>query len=98
MNRFGRTLLAMVFAWCLAISFAVAQQAGQQDGQQTADQDEADVGAAEQEIDLDTAPVEEAATEADDQPVAGNNTGQSERFIPSEQISQDLGVSYPVDI
>ena len=93
MTRFGRMLLAVVFAWCLVISFAVAQQAGQQ----TADQDEPDAAAA-QEIDLDAGPIDESATEAADPPATGNNAGQSERFIPSEQISQDLGVSYPVDI
>ena len=35
-------------------------------------------------------------TEADEQD-AEENRGSS-RFIPSEQISQDLGVSFPVDI
>ncbi len=98
MNRFGRILLAVVFAWCLVISFALAQQTAQQTGQQATDQDEPDAAAAGQEIDLDTGPIEEAVADTDDQAAAGGNAGQSERFIPSEQISQDLGVSYPVDI
>ena len=44
------------------------------------------------EIELATDPDEEAVPETEEEQQS------STRFIPTEQISQDLGVSFPVDI
>lgn len=39
-----------------------------------------------------------AQTEAENEPPAQETTDEASRFIPTEQISQDLGVSFPADI
>ena len=53
-----------------------------------------------------TAESQEIETEGKEAPAPSNNNEEvlspeantDSRFIPTEQISQDLGVSYPVDI
>ena len=40
----------------------------------------------------------EEAPSTNDEEVLSPETNTDSRFIPTEQISQDLGVSYPVDI
>lgn len=68
---------------------SAAQGAGQQtDATQTEEQ------AADQQV---------ADQQAQQQPADANETGDNEeespsRFIPTEQISQDLGVTFPADI
>ena len=60
-------------------------------------------GAVEQ-LEADPNGAEEGSDSADDDKLAveNNNSEKQEssnsRFIPTEQISQDLGVSFPVDI
>ncbi|MDD9889841.1 MAG: hypothetical protein OXU66_09465 [Gammaproteobacteria bacterium] len=72
-----------------------------QDQQSNAPEQEAQNN--EQGLDTDLTPEELAAAE-NDELVLENSAGDEEqeqsnsRFIPTEQISQDLGVSFPVDI
>ena len=65
-----------------------------------------DQGSEEAVLDNGVTPEEAAAGESDDL-VSDNESNEQEveeerqssgRFIPTEQISQDLGVSFPVDI
>ena len=57
----------------------------------------------QQAIDIDLSSEELAAAE-NDELILGNEVeeqeeeGSNSRFIPTEEISQDLGVSFPVDI
>lgn len=90
-----RCLIALVCSSLLLVTAVYAQQqpAQQADGQDEsqASQQESSDGDAEDEPnaempDIDSQPIE---------PAEGDGPG---RFIPSEQISQDLGVSFPVDI
>jgi hypothetical protein len=65
-----------------------------------------DQGSEEAALDTGVTPEEAAAGESDD--LVSDNEGNEQeveekrqssgRFIPTEQISQDLGVSFPVDI
>lgn len=70
-----------------------------------------DAAASEQQtgnnVDDDNSNTDEQSDAADDdtelpdidsQPIAGSQSQGPGRFIPSEQISQDFGVSFPVDI
>lgn len=41
---------------------------------------------------------EEERPDIDSQPIESDTTNQPGRFVPSEQISLDLGVSFPVDV
>lgn len=82
-NRALLLIIAMLLSW-----YSLAQD----------DQDQADVSAEPQPPanDVqDTAAAQAAATEDALQEDEEESPG---RFIPSEQISQDLGVSFPVDI
>lgn len=107
-QQFSRAtvLLALLGALCLA-GFAHAQQGtapATADGQ-TAQQSE-DVGNSATDSNDQDAAAEETTTptgadadddnasDADDAPVGDSPS----RFIPTEQVSQDLGVSFPVDI
>jgi hypothetical protein len=40
----------------------------------------------------------EQAVEAEEQEDVEDSDPEEDRFIPTEQVSQDLGVSFPVDI
>ncbi|HBX36536.1 MAG TPA: hypothetical protein DEG76_04245 [Pseudohongiella sp.] len=89
-----KSLLALACV-CLLLMTAVyaqqpAQQADGQDDSQASQQGSTDGDAADEPNaempDIDSQPIE---------PAEGDGPG---RFIPSEQISQDLGVSFPVDI
>ena len=80
-----RLFLSMVFL--LSSPFALAEEAE--------DEDEKESSAMEsQEIETD---VDEALS-TDNEEVLAQEADTDSRFIPTEQISQDLGVSYPVDI
>lgn len=90
-------VVAMVMVTTLLMpSTLYAQQAAQQPAQQEQD--------AEQETDASDNAAENTDEETqndlpdiDNQPIQPGSGGPG-RFIPSEQISQDLGVSFPVDI
>lgn len=94
--RFGMLVLLSVQLLFFAAS-GFAQIGAEEDAEDSAAQDEqegsSDDGAtADADIpDLDSGPLEEVDQNNDNQ----DGTG---RFIPSEQISQDLGVSFPADI
>ncbi|MDA0687765.1 MAG: hypothetical protein O2948_03885 [Proteobacteria bacterium] len=75
-------LVAMLLSW-----YSLAQDS----------QDQSDVTAEPQ------SPLNEVQDTASDQAATEETTEEAEedtpgRFIPSEQISQDLGVSFPIDI
>ena len=80
-----RLFLSMVFL--LSSPFALAQEAGQADEKESSAMES-------QEIETD---VDEALS-TDNEEVLAQEADTDSRFIPTEQISQDLGVSYPVDI
>ncbi|HBN16026.1 MAG: hypothetical protein CMQ46_10225 [Gammaproteobacteria bacterium] len=89
-----KSLIALA-CFCLVLVTAVyaqqpAQQEDVQDDSQASQQGSSDGDAADEPNaempDIDSQPIE---------PAEGDGPG---RFIPSEQISQDLGVSFPVDI
>jgi len=52
----------------------------------------------EQNNDDQQAAADAALPDIDSQPIDGSQNQGPGRFIPSEQISQDSGVSFPVDI
>lgn len=85
-NRLLMILFAMLLSW-----YSFAQDDQDQPDEQPVQVDE------EQVIDAD----ESENTAADAESLDGAASEEEEapgRFIPSEQISQDLGVSFPVDI
>lgn len=92
MLRFARSLL--FFAVLLSLVTVEAQQAvpAQQDSASQQTDGSSEPVAADQDDDA----AEQAAEDdnADDAPVGDSPT----RFIPTEQVSQDLGVSFPADI
>ena len=87
----------LLFAGLLALS------AGAQDSQPADTEQEAQTG--QQIIDTELT-LEELGVADNDELILGADEGGEEseeensnsRFIPTEQISQDLGVSFPVDI
>ena len=90
-----------IFMVSLLLLSQVAWAAENAPQQQTEDQ-----GSEEAALDTGVTPEEAAAGESDD--LVSDNEGNEQeveeerqssgRFIPTEQISQDLGVSFPVDI
>ena len=84
--------LASLIVCCLLLTPALVhaqqtsdEQTGQAEQAEQNDQESAEESEAERP-DIDSQPIQRAEGEAPG------------RFIPSEQISQDLGVSFPVDI
>lgn len=76
----------------LLISPAFAQQ-------QPADEENvAQENAEQQEAEQATAETDAVMPDLDNQPIERVEGQAPGRFIPSEQISQDLGVSFPTDI
>jgi hypothetical protein len=88
------SLRAPILAFALLCATAPAQEA---------DPTEAEAAPAQEAVQP-TVPVEKAAAPADDEPLtapppAAKATGPSpDSFKPSEEISEDLSVSFPVDI
>jgi len=80
-----RLFLSMAFL--LSSLFVLAQE-----GEQTGDKESSAVES--QEIETES----EEASRTNNEEVLSPETNTDSRFIPTEQISQDLGVSYPVDI
>ncbi len=88
-NRLLIILFAMLLSW---YSFA-------QDDQDQPDDQSTQVEVQEQTIDAEAS--ENSENTAVDTESSDDSAAEEEapgRFIPSEQISQDLGVSFPVDI
>lgn len=86
--------IGLVASTAMVSDMALAQEPSDNDGaqQQQEDAQERDDEASDEQADTDQRP------DLDSQPLdtpAGQTPG---RFIPSEQISLDLGVSFPVDI
>ena len=80
-----RLFLTRVFL--LSSPFALAQEAEQADEKESS-------GMESQEMETD----DDEALSTDNEEVLAQEADTDSRFIPTEQISQDLGVSYPVDI
>ena len=80
-----RLFLSMAF---LLSSLFVLAQEGEQAGNKESSTAES------QEIETEG----EEAPSTNDEEVLSPEANTDSRFIPTEQISQDLGVSYPVDI
>ena len=80
-----RLFLSMAFL--LSSLFVLAQE-----GEQLGDKESS--SAESQEIETEG----EEAPSTNDEEVLSPEANTDSRFIPTEQISQDLGVSYPVDI
>ena len=90
-------LLMLTAAAVLPVPALYAQQAPSQqaeDVQQDSDGDSDETPAADGQANEQT---ETDLPDIDNQPIQPGSGGPG-RFIPSEQISQDLGVSFPVDI
>jgi hypothetical protein len=89
------------FVLLLTVFFSLSVWA--QDDQ--SDDTEEETQVEQQVLDTELSPEELAAAE-DDELILGTDGGGQEnedensnsRFVPTEQISQDLGVSFPVDI
>lgn len=92
MLRLARPLLFLAFL--LSLTIVEAQQTVPTQENNAAQQSDGDSEPVAADQDDDAA--EQAAEEdnADDAPVGDSPT----RFIPTEQVSQDLGVSFPTDI
>lgn len=82
------TLLAAGWVWAAENQVEQAEENAEATEEASVEAEAID-GVADQAIDETTA--EEAAEELEDEESPG-------RFVPTEQISQDLGVSFPVDI
>ena len=80
-----RLFLSMAFL--LSSLFVLAQE-----GEQAGDKESSAVESQEIETEGEEAP------STNDEEVLSPEANTDSRFIPTEQISQDLGVSYPVDI
>ena len=80
-----RLFLSMAFL--LSSLFVLAQEV-----EQTGDKELSAVESQEIETESEEAP------STNNEEVLSPETNTDSRFIPTEQISQDLGVSYPVDI
>ena len=80
-----RLFLSMAFL--LSSLFVLAQEE-----EQTGDKESAAVESQEIETESEEAP------SINNEEVLSPEANTDSRFIPTEQISQDLGVSYPVDI
>ncbi|MBC55265.1 MAG: hypothetical protein CMQ34_15665 [Gammaproteobacteria bacterium] len=96
---------ATVFSVLLSLLLmpVVAAQAQQQtaEPEPSGQQADGDGSAGQQTGDADTDTGAESASDLpdiDSQPIEGAQNSGPGRFIPSEQISQDFGVSFPVDI
>lgn len=99
-TRVFRCLLVVA----LLLPAAVAQ-AQQQTGEAAATDQQAGAGQAQDDNGTDAGANAEGSADADSelpdidsQPIEGSQSPGPGRFIPSEQISQDFGVSFPVDI
>ena len=86
--------LSLVFHAALLLACAWAVSATAQDAQQNPPPAVAAEPAQEAEQEIDLAETESAVN--DEGEVAEEESGA--RFIPTEEISQDFGVSFPVDI
>lgn len=93
MNRsLIRALLLILMLLPVAALDALQPDASAQE-QNTSEEQSDDAAESNTEADADT-----DLPDIDSQPIeSSQNTGPG-RFIPSEQISQDFGVSFPVDI
>lgn len=84
-------LASVLIASVMVSDGALAQESNDADGAQQQQDDEFANGSADEQTDTER-------PDLDSQPLE-TPTGQTPgRFIPSEQISLDLGVSFPVDI
>lgn len=84
-------VILVLLVWPLSVPHAQDAGAGNENDQQNAEEQA-------QASDADAALDAPQQTESEEELETDENLGLSDRFIPSEQISQDLGVSYPVDI
>lgn len=94
MNQTLRCLLAGLL---LVAGNAVAQVSGQP-ADQTEDTDQQQAAQQPADGQAATAPSAQDNNDGQQQQDAGDDQNPQGRFIPTEQISQDLGVSFPVDI
>lgn len=84
-----RILVFFCSVWCVLGSATVAAQ----------DQTPETIPATELEVAADEPVSEEPTTNSDTDDVAESGEAEaSGRFIPTEEISQDLGVSFPANI
>lgn len=95
MNKRFRMLMAM-FALSL-LPFALTEQLYAQDAAATAPEQAQDSAASDTQTEP---PAEQTDGNADSPELAqtGDDDNGGSRFIPTEQLSQDLGASFPVDI
>ncbi|MDH7944394.1 hypothetical protein QGM61_11230 [Pseudohongiella sp. SYSU M77423] len=98
MNTIYTGLKSLTALACLCLLLVTAVNAQQQPAQQAEGQDDSQ---SSQQASSDGDVADEPNAEMpdiDSQPIEPAEGGGPGRFIPSEQISQDLGVSFPVDI
>lgn len=88
----GLIQLFLSGALLFTVSPVFAQQSAPQEPAEQAEQSGQDEQAPSAESEQDERP------DIDSQPIQRAEGEAPGRFIPSEQISQDLGVSFPVDI
>ena len=84
----------LLLALCLTTAEAQQEDGSADAAEQGEVQDSADSSANAAELDADDAEVSAGEDDPDAAPVGESPS----RFIPTEQLSQDLGVSFPADI
>ena len=91
-------MLRHLFVLLLMTPLSAVQAQQQNDDTASTEQPPAsDASAGQVPDDTDTDSVADLP-DIDSQPIDGSQNAGPGRFIPSEQISQDFGVSFPVDI
>ena len=83
-------LLTVALISCFATVPLLAAEATQVDGAENV--------AETQQIDGDNVALEDSTSDSDNDSEEDSEEDSPSRFIPTEQISQDLGVSFPADI
>jgi len=97
-NKFVQKLIVLLAMMIPLFALAQDNQSDDEDQAELSEQSE------QQVLDTELTPEELAAAENNElvldneELVEAEEEGTNSRFIPTEQISQDLGVSFPVDI
>jgi hypothetical protein len=90
------TGLLTMSALAQSVEPSLFQQNETVDNQTQEDDQESDAG--NEQANMDDEQSQEERPDIDNQPIENGADNRPGRFIPSEQISLDLGVSFPVDV
>ena len=96
-----RLMASLLMTIALFSSHSFAQPVEQEESQSSASEaEQAQDGRASDDESAEQPAAEEQSErpDIDSQPIESDTSNRPGRFIPSEQISLDLGVSFPVDV